>query len=322
MKTLNHSVPFVPWLCLAAFVGAAFWPDSAQAQLFKKTPEKLDEKIDKAAERLDLIQGNPDTRIPTQVLANARGVIIVHQFKAGIGIGAQGGGGVAMVKDSRTGQWSPPAFVANAEGSYGWQIGAQNADTVFVIMQEEGMKILRQGGMKLGVDVRATAGPATTGAEAAVDNVDSPILVYSNQAGLYAGVAIEGGGIIPAQKNNLTYYGISMQEVLFGSKAKMTPVGRKLANKLVSYSSSQPAAGATFAPNPGLQPYQPAPQGVPGQYQPQAPTGLSQGDNRPGMAPTAPVAQPITPNPATPPVTYPPISEVEPATSRNPVTEP
>ena len=299
----------------------ALSPVPANAQLFKKSPEKLDTKIIKAGERLDVIQANPETRIPSQVLSNAIGIIIVHQFKAGIGIGAQGGGGVAMVKNPQTGRWSPPAFVANAEGSYGWQIGAQNADTVYLIMQDEGMNMLRQSGLKFGVDVRATAGPATAGGEASVDAVKTPILVYSDQAGLFAGVAIEGGGIIPAQKNNVTYYGLSMQEVLFGNRARMTATGQQLVNKLMRYTNARAAQPAPAA-NPNLQPYQPnatgQPVGVPGQYQPAPQTNMPEVPNPPRATPVAP-GQPAA---TSAPVTYPPISEVAPPVSGNPVTEP
>ncbi|MDF1815358.1 MAG: lipid-binding SYLF domain-containing protein [Verrucomicrobiales bacterium] len=208
----------------------------AQGQRLFNTPAQLDTKIRKAETRLDLIQENPQTRIPRYVLNHAIGIIIIQQFKAGIGIGAEGGGGVAMVKNPQTGQWSPPAFVANAEGSYGWQIGAQNAVTVFCIMKKEGLKILQEGGVKFGVDVRATAGPNTAGGEAMMDNIKSPVLVYSNREGLFAGVAFEGGGIIHAQRKNESYYKMSMQDVLFSGMAPWTKAGASLVNKLRTYS--------------------------------------------------------------------------------------
>lgn len=207
----------------------------ADAQVFRQTPAQLDAKIKKAGIRLDLIQQNPTTQIPKYVLNNAIGLIIIQQFKAGIGIGAEGGGGVALVKNPQTGHWSPPAFVANAEGSYGWQLGAQNAITVFCIMKKEGLKILQEGGVKFGVDVRATAGPATAGGEAMVDNIKSPVLVYSNREGLFAGVAFEGGGIIHAQRKNEAYYGMPMQDVLFSGLAKWSQEGANLVNKLRRY---------------------------------------------------------------------------------------
>lgn len=209
---------------------------SVEAQILQRTPAQLDGKISKAEARLDLIQRNPATQIPKFVLNNAIGIIIMQQFKAGIGLGAEGGGGVAMVKNPQTGHWSPPAFVANAEGSYGWQIGAQNATTIFCIMQKEGLKILQEGGVKFGVDVRATAGPNTAGGEAMLDNFQSPVLVYSSREGLFAGIAIEGGGIIHAQRKNEIHYGMTLQDVLFSGMAKWTKAGASLVNKLRAYS--------------------------------------------------------------------------------------
>ncbi len=248
---MNSSAKTSVLTFLIVLFGAGVTP--ASAQLIQPNRDRLDEKIEKAMERLDDIQRNPETRISPSVLEDALGIIIIQQFKAGIGIGAQGGGGVALVRDRRNGHWSPPAFVANAEGSYGWQIGAQNANTVFCIMHEEGMKILREGGVKFGLDVRATAGPRSAGGEAAVANVQSPILVYSDREGLFAGVAIEGGGILPAQKKNVAYYGLSMQEVLFTPKAKLSQTGADLIRKIIAYSSSTPSPRLGPGSKPGAQ---------------------------------------------------------------------
>ncbi len=218
-----------------------------EAQFLRQTQEQLSAKIRKAGDRLDLIQSKPETRIPQNILKDAIGIIIIQQFKAGIGIGAEGGGGVALVKNPQTKQWSPPAFVANAEGSYGWQIGAQNATTVFCIMQVEGLKILEEGDVKFGVDVRATAGPTTAGGEAMVDGVRSPVLVYSNREGLFAGVALEGGGIIHAQRKNEAYYNMSMQDVLFSGLAPWTKDGVNLVNKLRAYTGEVAVPGVNRA---------------------------------------------------------------------------
>jgi lipid-binding SYLF domain-containing protein len=236
-----HPIPKALFFALCGVI-FVFTPQ-VDAQVLTQTRGQLDGKIKKAGFRLDLIQRDPATRIPRNILNNAIGLIIIQQFKAGIGFGAEGGGGVALVKNPQTGHWSPPAFVANAEGSYGWQIGAQNAVTIFCIMHPEGLKILQQGGVKFGVDVRATAGPNTAGGEAMVDTVKTPILVYSNRKGLFAGVAFEGGGIIHAQRKNEAYYRMSMQDVLFSGLAPWTKPGADLVNKLRSLSGEKLGPG-------------------------------------------------------------------------------
>jgi lipid-binding SYLF domain-containing protein len=211
-------------------------PTLVYGQAFKKDPEKLDIKIRNATDYLVTLQRNRSTRIPPQILANARGVIIIHQFKAGLGFGFQAGSGLATVRDPQTGAWSPPAFVANVEGSYGFQIGGQKSDTVLLLMDDRGMELLKGGGAKLGFNVRATAGPSSAGGEFKADTIKEPVLVYSDAGGLYAGAAIEGGGIGPADKANAVYYGASMREILFGGKGHWSEAGKELIEKIIEYS--------------------------------------------------------------------------------------
>jgi len=244
---------------LLAILGLLSAPFAAQAQLFKKTPEKLDTKIQKAGERLDMLQLETSTKIPPSLLARAQGIIIMHQFKLGLGFGGEGGSGVALVRNKLTGQWSPPAFIANAEGSYGFQIGGESTDSVLLLMDDNGLRLLTDGSMEIGVNLKATAGPVSGGGDAKLDNIDSPVLVYSSATGLYAGAAIEGGGIVPAEKANAIYYGMTLDQVLFQGLAKMTPSGQGLVNKINGYTRV-----ATTAPNPTSIPATPAPAPVTG----------------------------------------------------------
>jgi len=231
----SNQVSPIRWqAALILCLGLCLAPIGAQAQLFRKTPEKLDERLRKSAEYLDLIQAVAAKRIPPQVLSKAMGIVILHEFKLGLGVGGEAGGGIAMVKNKTTGQWSPPAFVASAEGSYGFQIGGQKSDTVLLLMDDKGMELLN-GTMEIGVNLRATAGPLSEGGEANIDNISAPVLVYANVGGLYAGAAIKGGGIQPQNKANLMYYGVPMADVLFGN-VPATPSGQVLIDKVKAYS--------------------------------------------------------------------------------------
>jgi len=214
-------------------------PDDAVARdrIFGKTPQKMDERIEKMRVFFEMIQADPQTRIPGPILAKAQGLVIMRNIKVGVILGAQVGAGVAIARDSRTGQWSPPAFVNNVEGSYGFQIGGQKADTVMLLMNDRGMEVLRQGGLKFGVDLQATAGPVSAGGEWKAHTIKEPVLVYSNAGGLFAGAALEGGGIGTADKANYVYYGASLEEVLFEGKGKYTPTGRKFIQAVRKYES-------------------------------------------------------------------------------------
>ena len=145
-----------------------------------------------------------------------------------------------MVKDAE-GNWGTPAFVASAEASWGLQIGAQESTIFLVLMDAKGLKLLTDARIGIGVDVQASAGPADVGGDAKIDNINSPILVYADSGGLFAGAAFEGGGIVPAKKNNAIYYGESLESVLFRGKGRRTASGQQLIDKLTKYTTGAPA---------------------------------------------------------------------------------
>ena len=206
---------------------------------FEKSAEKLDIRIRRAAERFIEMQAEPDKRIPADLISRAHGIIILHKFKAGLIVGGEAGNGVALIRNQQTGTWSAPAFISSAEGSYGLQIGAQETDLIFLLMNESALKPLLGGSINVGVDVAATAGPAGENANVDTMTIKSPILVYSNAGGLFAGAAFKGGGIIPAEKNNDLYYRRTMNDILFDPAIRPTPTGLHLINVIETYSGKR-----------------------------------------------------------------------------------
>ena len=226
-------------LLVGGFIAILLSPLFAVAGPFQKTPAELDEKLKKTTERFLEFQKLADKRIPPQVLAKAKGIILLHKFKAGFGIGGEAGSGVALVRDANTGRWSPPAFVASAEGSWGLQLGAQESDIYLVLMNEEGLELLKDTSVNVGVDLQATADPSGVGGDLDTTTLKEPVLVYSNSEGLFAGAAFKGGGITSAKKNNAGYYGASMKEVLFEKKGTTTLAGRTLIAALRAFAGEK-----------------------------------------------------------------------------------
>lgn len=208
---------------------------SVLANPLKKSAEKLDLRIHRSAERFIELQAEPGKRIPADLIARARGIVILHKVKAGLGIGGEAGNGVALVRDKTSGLWSAPAFISSAEGSYGLQIGAQESTLVLLLMNETGLKPLLGGTVDVGVDVAATAGPFDEGAKIDTTTVKDPILVYSSSGGLFAGAAFKGGGILPAQKNNELYYGRAMNDILFDPLVRPSAAGQHLIDVIETY---------------------------------------------------------------------------------------
>ena len=153
---------------------------------------KLDRRMRRMVLDFESIMSDSQSRIPAVILQEAEGIIILRQFKVGLGVGIKAGGGIAMVRDKKTRKWSAPSFMKAGEGSWGLQIGAQGIVHIFLLMNKEGMMVLTAPRFRVGVDAAATAGPVDTGVEAKI-GVGTPIYVYSNSSGLYAGATFEGG---------------------------------------------------------------------------------------------------------------------------------
>ena len=205
------------------------------ANPLKKTNEKLDQRIRRSADRFIEMQKVPGKRLPADLLARARGIIILHKFKAGLIVGGEAGNGVALVRDKTTGAWSAPAFISSAEGSYGLQIGAQESTIVLLLMNETGLKPLLGGSVNIGVDVAATAGPFDEGGKIDTTTIQQPILVYSSSGGLFAGAAFKGGGILPEQKSNEMFYARAMNDILFDPLVRPNATGQHLIDVLETY---------------------------------------------------------------------------------------
>ena len=178
-----------------------------------------------------------DNAVPAEILKKAEGLIIMRTYKAGFIIGAAGGGGIAIVKNKTTGQWGPVGFLKGGEGSFGFQAGGQRSDLILVLMNSDGVKVLTDATLKLGVDVRATAGPKSLGDQANLKTDNTPVLIYGDTKGLYGGASLQTGGIFPDSGDNKKYYGkkLKMEEILIEGKVEPTEAAKLLAGKIEEY---------------------------------------------------------------------------------------
>ena len=201
------------------------------------------ERIERAQRILIDLMPAPDTEIPTALFRECRGIIIVHQYKAGFILGGKGGGGLAMLRDEQTGRWSAPVFLNTGEISFGFQIGGQSIDSVFFIMNRQGVEMLLKTKFKIGVDASAAIGPVGRDVEAKV-GPKTAILAYSRAKGLYAGATFEGGLIFVNGNINRAFYGeehAKIRNILIDGAVAMPEEAKPLVRVLENYA----AAGAT-----------------------------------------------------------------------------
>lgn len=144
------------------------------------------------------------------MLANAKGLAILTVFKAGFLGTARFGSGIVVAR-LPDGSWSAPSAIGTVGGGFGGQIGFELTDFVFILNDVSAVKTFAQAGsLTLGGNVSIAAGPVGRNAEAAgaasLRSV-AGIFSYSKTKGLFAGVSLEGSGIIERRDANEKLYG-------------------------------------------------------------------------------------------------------------------
>lgn len=202
---------------------------------------ELDDRIRKLTYKFQEMQSKPDKAIPAKVLANAKGILLLDRTKAGFIFGFQGGAGVAMVRDVKTGEWGAPAFYNANEGSIGFQIGGQQTFMVMLMMNTNAVRSLIDDAGEVGGEAQGTAGDSSTNAGETYREDDQAVLVYSDTKGLYGGATFKGGAVSPSEKDNMRYYGeyVVVDEILFKKKVEPTELSKALAKKIEEYTKEK-----------------------------------------------------------------------------------
>jgi lipid-binding SYLF domain-containing protein len=190
-------------------------------------PNTHSTETDRAAEATNVlseIMNIPESSIPEELMARAHGIAVIpHVVKGAFGIGGQWGKGL-MSQRHEDGTWSSPSYIEIEGGSFGLQLGVQASDIVLVFADEDGLKGLLKGKLKLGADASASAGPVGRRAEVGTDVLlRSAVFAYSRSKGLFAGISLDGSVISIDDSANRKIYGrnVSGEQILL-NKAVQT----------------------------------------------------------------------------------------------------
>lgn len=190
----------------AAFAGLLLLSAPAVAGAADGEAARLDEGI----LVLDEIMGAPDSAVPQSILERAVAVAVFPStVRAGFIFGGQRGRGFIAARNPATGVWSAPAFLTLTGGSFGLQVGAQQADVVLLVQNPRGLTRLLGNRFKLGGDVSAAVGPVGRSLEAATDlQLTAEILSYSRTRGAFAGLTLSGATLRADRDANERFYGV------------------------------------------------------------------------------------------------------------------
>ena len=184
--------------------------------------------INQAEATLKNFMNDPDMKWFGSHLQEAKGVYIVPKLTKGAFIfGVEGGNGVVLAREDKSGGWSEPVFYETSAASFGLQAGAQSSEAVVLIMTPKAVDSLMANKIKLGADGSVAIGPKGGGADT---NLTADFVTFTRAKGLYAGVSFDGASIRSRDELNAAYYGqdVRPSDIIIAHKAKPNPNSKEL----------------------------------------------------------------------------------------------
>jgi lipid-binding SYLF domain-containing protein len=204
-------------------------------------------QLQKATNVLNEIMRAPDQGIPADLLGKAVCVgIVPAELKFAIGVGGTYGRGVLVCRRGGNGPWGAPSMFTLGGGSFGFQLGGEATDVVFIVMNPDGAQKLVRDSVKIGGDVSAAAGPVGRSGEGATDaEMHAEILSYSRTRGLFAGLSLEGAVVKQDKDDNERLYGrrVTAHQILIEGSVARPSAARELDATLARYA---PRGGQPF----------------------------------------------------------------------------
>jgi lipid-binding SYLF domain-containing protein len=206
------------------------------------------QRLNDAATVLDEVMAAPDKGIPRDLLNRAHCVVIVPGLKkAAFIFGARYGKGYASCREAVSGGWSAPATIRVEGGSFGFQLGATEADVILLVMNQSGADKLMSSQFTLGGTAEAAAGPVGRSLTAETDALmHAEILSYSRARGLFAGIALQGATLRQDLDANKALYQqrLTTKEIVTDAGLKSTSAGEKFLMTLSKYAPAKAAVAS------------------------------------------------------------------------------
>jgi SH3 domain-containing YSC84-like protein 1 len=198
--------------------------------------------IDQAEITLKNFMNDPDMKWFSTHLQEAKGVYIVPKLMKGAFIfGVEGGNGVVLARDEKTGAWSEPVFYETSAASFGLQAGAQSQEAILLIMTPKAVDSLLANKVKFGVDGSVAIGPKGMGADT---SPTADFVSFTRAKGAYAGVSFDGASIRARDELNAVYYGekVRPSDIIIAHKVKPNPDSKEL-HTMLTTTAEKPSAG-------------------------------------------------------------------------------
>ncbi|KAH8802579.1 hypothetical protein F5884DRAFT_474659 [Xylogone sp. PMI_703] len=196
-------------------------------------PADIGKECDKAARILKSFVEKG--KIPSEVVANAKGLAIFTGFRAAMYLAGAGGSGIVVAR-LPDGTWSPPSAFSVRAGSLGLVYGVDVYDCVCVLNTQDAVDAYTKTEVSIGGAITAAAGPI--GGTVNMKEV-SPVWTYTKSRGIYGGLTIDGTVIKERPGTNADFYGynVTSAQILRGEvKAQDSdkwPLGTKQLTEVI-----------------------------------------------------------------------------------------
>jgi lipid-binding SYLF domain-containing protein len=210
----------------------------ASAAVTKETPTV--HRLREATTVFEEIMATPDKGIPEDLLEKSHCIVIVPGLKkAAFLIGGTYGKGFVSCRTAQG--WSSPGSVRVEGGSFGFQIGGSETDTILLVMNDRGAQRLLATQFTLGAEGSVAAGPVGRSATAQTDaGMRAEILSWSRSRGVFAGLALQGATLRQDSDDNRELYGKTVSNRELVEKGSPAPEhARKLLALLSRHSPKE-----------------------------------------------------------------------------------
>lgn len=227
-------MPHMPWQFIVSLIGvmfaAAITVTMSPAYLEASTEQQ--QLIDKAKLTVEAFATDPEQEDVRQWVSSGKGVFIVPQLLRGAFVfGGAGGGGILLIRDEKSGEWSQPAFYNIGAVSFGLQAGADTSELVVIVRTQKGLEEFYRSDFKLGADVGVSVGPL--GSSAAMGGIAADLVSFGRSKGAFMGMALDGAMIAVSDDSNSTYYGKVVRPTdILVKKSVTNPASAQLRNAI------------------------------------------------------------------------------------------
>ncbi|HEY7129066.1 MAG TPA: lipid-binding SYLF domain-containing protein [Nitrospira sp.] len=195
--------------------------------------------VDKAKLTVEAFAADPQQQDVRQWVAGAKGVFIVPQILRGAFVfGGAGGGGVLLVRDEKSGDWSQPAFYNIGAVSFGLQAGGDASELMIIVRTQKGLEEFYRSDFKLGADVGVAIGPL--GSSASMGGISADLVSFGRSKGAFMGMALDGSMIAVSDGSNAAYYGKIVRPTdIVVKKSVSNPASAELRRTITELSAKQ-----------------------------------------------------------------------------------